>query len=685
MVAVLLVVANHLFKRPSGGFVGVDVFFVISGYLITALLLREGENRGSLSIREFYARRGRRILPVALLVLLTTNLISQHVFTVARQKQVQVDTVWAFFFSANIHFSAVGTDYFQQGRPPSAIQHFWSLSVEEQFYLVWPLLIVVAFLAATRLARSGRAFVLPIAITGVVASFIWCVYLTRSNQTAAYFSTPARAWELGLGAVLAVVQTHITRLPDALRAAGAWAGLGMIAASSLIYTDSTAFPGSAAVLPVLGSGLVLASSNPRFGPGHAGLLNNRVAKYLGNISYSLYLWHFPCIVLATGYFTTRDAAFYLCAGALPFALSVISYHLIEDPIRQSKWLSAKPRNHRRKTMSDWVGDNRQTLDRVLVLRAVVVVSGAALVLSVPTVGENVGRYALTTSLHAEPSSSAAEGGAPTSLAQLESQISEALRAQAYPRLRPSMDAILASREQAPQDVRSCTSPQATVHPCVWSSTASVTHTAVLVGDSMAMTFGVPLRQAAYDNPGWSVADLAQWGCQFAQIAPSKGDPKAIAECPNTKKRAAAYITANRPDIVFVANNYRPKNELIFATSVGAMLQPLLPYIGKVVFLAPPPLDKNIAVCFGPNTAPDSCLSHLTESWMRHERAQRTLAQAIGGIYVDTTPLYCSSDGRCPAFVGNTVVKVDEDHMTSGFEWYIVKPFAELLQRNHVAL
>jgi peptidoglycan/LPS O-acetylase OafA/YrhL len=282
-LAVLLVFSDHLFLNPSGGFIGVDVFFVISGYLITGLLVREAEAKGRPSIREFYARRVRRIIPVAVVVLVVTNLVAKLVFTPFRATQTQTDSIWALLFGANVHFSSIGTDYFQKGRPPSAVQHFWSLSVEEQFYVAWPLLIILAFVLAARFGRQGNRIVFPLAVFGTIASFVWCVHLTNANQTVAYFSTPARAWELGVGAVLALSQSTISKLPSGARALAAWSGLSAIAVSAVTYSDSTQFPGSAAALPVLGCGLLLAANNPERGPGKLGLLSNPVAEYLGNI------------------------------------------------------------------------------------------------------------------------------------------------------------------------------------------------------------------------------------------------------------------------------------------------------------------------------------------------------------------------------------------------------------------
>lgn len=209
-VAVLLVVANHL-GWATGGFVGVDVFFVISGFLITGLLLSEAGRTGRISFVGFYRRRARRILPAALLTLIGTNLAAHAIFLAVRAHQTAVDSWWALGFLANVHFAANGTDYFRAELPPSLVQHFWSLSVEEQFYVVWPVVIAAVLLVSRRI-RAGRAVVRP-AVFGalaviVIGSFVWALHETGSAPTRAYFDTGARAWELGAGA-LQIGRAHV--------------------------------------------------------------------------------------------------------------------------------------------------------------------------------------------------------------------------------------------------------------------------------------------------------------------------------------------------------------------------------------------------------------------------------------------------------------------------------------------
>ncbi len=208
-VAVLLVALGHAgvpFLR--GGYVGVDVFFVLSGFLITGMLLAEFAKRGYVSLSEFYVRRARRILPAATLTLVATLVAAHQLLNFVRAREAVTDTIWASLFGANVHFAREGSDYFEQGQPPSPVLHFWTLSVEEQFYLVWPSVVAVA-LAGT---LFGRRRLLVIVLAGAILSLAWSIYHTAEAPQAAYFSTFARAWELGLGAALAIAAPTVVRI-----------------------------------------------------------------------------------------------------------------------------------------------------------------------------------------------------------------------------------------------------------------------------------------------------------------------------------------------------------------------------------------------------------------------------------------------------------------------------------------
>jgi peptidoglycan/LPS O-acetylase OafA/YrhL len=340
-LAVIAVVLAHALGWPRGGFVGVDVFFVVSGFLITGLLRDEFAATGRISLRGFYARRVRRILPAAVAVLVVVTVAGFFVFNRARADQTLGDAVAAFAVVANWRFAAEGTDYFTAGDAVSPLQHFWSLSVEEQFYLLWPGLLLVVVLSlpvAARRRRAGAA-IGAVAVVVVAASAGWAWVQTGTDPTVAYFSTLTRAWELSVGAVLAAAAPLLARLPGVIRVLFGWAGTaGIIWSFLVIDPDNPAFPAPWAALPVAATALVLAGGvggDPR--QRHLFPLTNPVSVFVGDVSYSLYLWHFPVIVFAgmllpPGPLTTAIVVVAIATLTLSF------FYGLERPLHRSPWL-----------------------------------------------------------------------------------------------------------------------------------------------------------------------------------------------------------------------------------------------------------------------------------------------------------------------------------------------------------
>ncbi len=331
-IAVGVVVVCHFWPTAlPGGFVGVDVFFVISGYLITAHLLREVTKTGTISLPGFWARRARRILPAALVVL---------AFCAAGTALWVPDVNWEQFF-AEIRASAFyvqnwelahsAVDYFAQGESPSPVQHFWSLSAEEQFYLLWPVLILIA----AAIHRRAIAIVLG-AVT--IASLVYSITKTASDPAAAYFITPTRAWEFGFGGLLAMLRPTTVIAP--VRAVVTWAGLAAIAYACATFSAQTAFPGSAALVPVLGSCAVIWAAMPEVRWAPTKLYALKPVQYIGDISYGIYLWHWPLLIFAGYAFTDGVPRGILLVVTL--LLSAATKRLVEDPIRRGKFLIKRP-------------------------------------------------------------------------------------------------------------------------------------------------------------------------------------------------------------------------------------------------------------------------------------------------------------------------------------------------------
>jgi peptidoglycan/LPS O-acetylase OafA/YrhL len=338
-VAVAAVVVYHAWPAAlPGGFAGVDVFFAISGFLITAHLLREVDARGRPSLLRFWARRARRLLPAALLTLLTCAVATLLLVPQLYWQQFLTEIGASTTYVQNWQLAADAVDDLNADNRPSPVQHFWSLSAEEQFYVVWPVLMLVAAWTARR--RAAIALVLT-TVTGL--SLACSIQQTAANPAAAYFATPTRAWEFGLGGLLALAGGR-SRLPHGVRTALSWAGLAAIALAAALYSAATPFPGTAALLPVLGALAVIHAGLPvtRWAP--SWLLTTRPAQFLGDVSYATYLWHWPLLVFApfavpgAGVTTTR-----VIVPVVTILLAWLTKVLVEDPVRRSTRLRAQPR------------------------------------------------------------------------------------------------------------------------------------------------------------------------------------------------------------------------------------------------------------------------------------------------------------------------------------------------------
>ena len=300
-IAVSLVLLFHLWpNRLGGGFVGVDVFFVISGFLITSHLYSRPPRTGR-DLAAFWSRRVRRLLPASLLVLAATAVATRLVAPETQWATTAHEIIAAATYVENWQLARTSVDYLAAENAASPVQHFWSLSVEEQFYLVWPVLMLL--LVALSRRRGWRTGAVVSAGLGVVvaASLAFSVTATVAEPASAYFITPTRIWELGVGALLAIAAAgagpRLSATPRWLRALLAWAGLGAIVVAALRYTGATPFPGWQAALPVLGAAAVIAACADETGASPVRLLALRPVQLLGDISYSVYLWHWPMVVL----------------------------------------------------------------------------------------------------------------------------------------------------------------------------------------------------------------------------------------------------------------------------------------------------------------------------------------------------------------------------------------------------
>lgn len=332
-VAVGLVVAYHLGFRPfSGGFVGVDVFFVISGFLITHHLVSEAERTGRVRIGRFYARRARRLLPAAGLVLACTAAAGIFLLSADQYRDLATDVALAAVYVVNWGFADRAVDYLAEDAGLSPVQHYWSLAVEEQFYLVVPVVVLVLALIATRRGWSVRA-VVGLCLSGVVALSLWySIALTSTDPAAAFFLTPTRVWELAVGAVLACLIPALRRLRRPAAQGLAAAGAVALIVGVVITDSATPWPGAAALWPVLGTAALIAAGTAGRPTAVGAMLGVRPMVWIGGLSYAIYLWHWPLVAFAEA----RGLSGWWVTAAIVTAtlgLAVLTRRLVEDPIR----------------------------------------------------------------------------------------------------------------------------------------------------------------------------------------------------------------------------------------------------------------------------------------------------------------------------------------------------------------
>jgi peptidoglycan/LPS O-acetylase OafA/YrhL len=327
-LAAVLVLVYHA-KWIPGGYIGVDIFYVISGYLITGLLIREISETGTLKFLRFYARRTKRLLPSSLTVIVVTGLSAWIIFPQSLRESLGRDLIAASTYISNFLFALWENDYQNLDTTPSPFIHFWSLAVEEQFYLVWPIIIVLLYKCGRRVLVSG---VLAI----FLSSFIFSLYLTATSPIWAFYILPTRAWELALGALLLFIPKKVVITSKFLTVSLVLIACLMIAYSIFIFDDATAFPGMAATLPVFATALLLFTKNDW--PGSAMVIvRSRIVQWLGAISYPLYLWHWPVLVIPAVYLgrnvSTLETISLLLATV---GLAGLTHRYIENPLRERR-------------------------------------------------------------------------------------------------------------------------------------------------------------------------------------------------------------------------------------------------------------------------------------------------------------------------------------------------------------
>ena len=622
-IAVALVLLGHAgLVLVPGGFVGVDVFFVISGFLITRHLTGSLQATGRIGFGAFYAARARRILPAAVVTIIATAVASFLLVSPLRIGEILHDGIASALFVPNIYLWFKQTDYLA-GTEPSPFQHFWSLGVEEQFYLVWPVLLLLVFLFLR------RRFVPAIAGIGIL-SFTASVLTPDSSM--AFFSAHTRAWEFAVGALVAVAAP---RVPAVLATVLGWFGLAAILAAAMLLSSTTPYPGWAALLPVAGAALVLA-----FGaPGGVGLvLNRQPFQFLGAISYSLYLVHWPVLVLVherIGLGQPLPVPIGLALVALCVPLAWCLYRVVETPFRTRRSAPARP--HRRVLVS---------AAGVSVLLVGSLVAGGAVAAQLP-LSEQRAAAAAAPSLFP-----AGTDFVPSNLA-------------------PSLDGATADTGDIYSDGCQQGLGSADVLTCAYGEVDS-TRTIALFGDSHAGRW-FPALDVAAAGLGYRLDTFTKSRCRSEDTVTAwTAAGKDL--CSAWREAVIAKLVANPPDVLVLANHLGPipeKDPTIMEEDWEEGLDRVLdrlPTSSQVIMLADTPeFASSPVLCLSSrlDEANDCAVQRSGAFNTSIRNAQYAAAAANGATVVDLTDYFCN-ETDCPAIIGSTLVYSDEHHVTATF-------------------
>ncbi|MDR3299688.1 MAG: acyltransferase [Candidatus Accumulibacter sp.] len=649
-IAVLLVVAAHAnVPGAQGGFVGVDVFFVLSGYLITALLTLEMRAAGTVDFWTFYARRLRRLAPGLLLMLLAACLLARFVFSPTRQMNqadsAAVTAVWA----SNFHFAFANMDYFGPAAESNVFLHTWSLGVEEQFYLVWPLLLWLTFAGVSRRSGSadGVAAARPRRLKTVMAlifacSLALCLWLMRAHPLSAFYMMPARAWQFSLGALAWLyfppqTSTAISRAERIWPWLG-WFGLLLIALAAFGYGTNAPYPGWRALPPSLGAALVIAAGSRPAGTRKTGafpvsaLLSLRPMQALGRVSYSWYLWHWPILVVGGAIYVQAGLSTRIALALFSLALAAISYRCVELPLRRCDALLRRP----------WR-----------------MVTGTAAVLIL------AGGLALQWGNQA---------------------------------MQEQFDPAYAWFGQARRDMS-----ELYAHGCdTWYHSAEVMvcqfgdeqapHTAVLMGDSIGAQW-FPAMKPRFTQAGWRLLVITKSACPmvekpvfYARIG------KEYTVCAEWRQRALAFLREIRPDHVFLGSAATPGSGFSTADwtdGTRKVLQAIAPHVGAITLIrGTPVLPFDALDCLADETlltrllAKENRCSALPDN-TRNDWIFAALREAADGFpnarLLDMNDAVCP-DGRCSAKQDDFIVFRDGQHLTASFAARLAGPFSQRLEK-----
>ncbi len=669
-IAVLLVVFFHASIRGfSGGFVGVDVFFVLSGFLITGLLIREIESTGTISLSNFYARRARRLLPAAGLVLAVTMVASIILLPPLLIPNIAADVAAAALYVSNMRFAFQATDYFAAASSPSPILHFWSLGVEEQFYVFWPAIVLLIARGAKKPTRRIGIAVVTLAL----ASFASAVVLLTVSRPWAFFSLPTRAWELALGGILAVAGKNLGRMNKHFASFLTWLGLALVVLSGVLLNEKAAFPGVPALAPTIGVALVIIGGSRKSLSAPSRILGTALPRFFGRISYSLYLWHWPILVLPLAVsITPLPLTERIGLVVFTIALATVTQKWVEDPLRHGRLVGTKPRRN--------------------------LVTAGALAIIIAAVSLGVGAYATSGLQGANKTNAKATA---ESLKNLDSVLNAdrpvataTSTGTPQPFVRPgSPDGPVpkdlqpglgwAKTDRALPYLDRCHTQQdlpASNASCLYANVGAAT-TIVLFGDSHALSWFPAVNRAA-KAMGLRLLSLTMSACSPADIpAWNPTYDRVMRNCTYWRTDSIKRIIGIYPDIVLVAGTRgfatvdKKGNVLSGAARFTAWHDGMIRTLNRlkagashVILIADTPAaGVDPPVCLSAH--PKSILACSTpvenaiqDDWQREERG---VADEEKIPMIDASLWVCPTS-PCPVVIGNLLIYSDAGHLTATF-------------------
>ncbi|NQW55323.1 MAG: acyltransferase [Chloroflexi bacterium] len=650
-IAILLVLLFHAgLPWTPGGFVGVDVFFVISGFLITGKLWRESQQPGGLNIAKFYAWRIRRLLPAALVAVALISLVGLLIAAPLDRSELAADGAASALSIANMRFIGA-VDYFAPTSSPSPFLHFWSLSVEEQFYLVWPALIVLL----TWRGGSSRRLIAALLI-GVVASFALSMWLTDASPARAFYLLPTRVWQLGVGGLLALVGVvGISRRAGAL----AWAGLAAVAVAGVALTAEMPYPGLAALLPTAGAVALLYGGAAPSGPTR--LLAAAPLRFLGKISYSLYLWHWPLLVLPIMFLERALTGVEIVASvAVAIGVSWLSWRFVEQPFRY--------------------GDRSRRATSWSAIRI-----GVAGILSVALFTQGLAAALPSSAVAIQPTPGPSGSPAPSpSGSPVASDGPITLPADLTPTLASARDDEERLRSDGCLAFERVTTPP----DCEYGVKGSAI-TIALVGDSHASHWFPAIEAVALER-GWRLLTFVKVSCSFTTLVQRNlALKREYRECTTFNEATVARLNQIKPALTIIVNRrtFRPIDGDITSALAGAALGEMvarLPGATAILVDTPDP-GRDVPACLSKH--PDdvrACLFTQDDADNREIGvAERVAAEVSGALLIDLTGEICAA-WPCSPIDQSVLIYRDEDHMTETFSRSLAAPLgveiAKLLPR-----